>query len=139
MPGPRPQGDRALTSAERMRRLREKRKAEAVDKPPDKPPVVIRFSVEAFGERAIGETVGQVFAPLLISVEAVHERVNRIRPLVGSTAPIFGAAICWNGATSLISYRLPIRRADLDGTENRTTTFHPECLVAGRTRPPLDS
>jgi hypothetical protein len=43
-----------------MRRLREKRKAEAVDKPPDKPPVVIRFSVEAFGERAIGETVGQV-------------------------------------------------------------------------------
>jgi hypothetical protein len=39
MPGPRPQGDRALTSAERMRRLREKRKAEAVDKPP----VVIRY------------------------------------------------------------------------------------------------
>ena len=31
MPGPRPQGDRALTSAERMRRLREKRKAEAAD------------------------------------------------------------------------------------------------------------
>ena len=29
MPGPKPQGDRALTSAERMRRLREKRKAEA--------------------------------------------------------------------------------------------------------------
>jgi hypothetical protein len=39
MPGPRPQGDRALTSAERMRRLREKRKAEAADKPP----VVIRY------------------------------------------------------------------------------------------------
>jgi hypothetical protein len=43
MPGPRPQGDRALTPAERMRRLREKRKAEATDKPPDKPPVVIRY------------------------------------------------------------------------------------------------
>ena len=43
VPGPRPQGDRALTSAERMRRLREKRKAEAVDKPPEKPPVVIRY------------------------------------------------------------------------------------------------
>ena len=43
MPGPRPQGDRALTSAERMRRLREKRKAEAADKPPDKPAVVIRY------------------------------------------------------------------------------------------------
>jgi hypothetical protein len=43
MPGPRPQGDRALTSAERMRRLREKRKAEAADKPLDKPPVVIRY------------------------------------------------------------------------------------------------
>ena len=43
MPGPKPQGDRALTSAERMRRLREKRKAEAADKPPDKPPVVIRY------------------------------------------------------------------------------------------------
>ena len=43
MPGPRPQGDRALTSAERMRRLREKRKAEAADKPPDKTPVVIRY------------------------------------------------------------------------------------------------
>jgi hypothetical protein len=43
MPGPRPQGDRALTSAERMRRLREKRKAEAADNPPDKPPVVIRY------------------------------------------------------------------------------------------------
>ena len=39
MPGPKPQGDRALTSAERMRRLREKRKAEAVDKPP----TVIRY------------------------------------------------------------------------------------------------
>src|ERR1700722_11449497 len=39
MPGPRPQDDRALTSAERMRRLREKRKAEAADKPP----VVIRY------------------------------------------------------------------------------------------------
>ena len=39
MRGPRPQGDRALTSAERMRRLREKRKAEAADKPP----VVIRY------------------------------------------------------------------------------------------------
>jgi hypothetical protein len=39
MPGPRPQGDHALTSAERMRRLREKRKAEAADKPP----VVIRY------------------------------------------------------------------------------------------------
>ena len=43
MPGPRPQGDRALTSAERMRRLREKRKAEAADKPPDKPAVAIRY------------------------------------------------------------------------------------------------
>jgi len=43
MPGPRPQGDRALTSAERMRRLREKRKAAAADNPPDKPPVVIRY------------------------------------------------------------------------------------------------
>ena len=43
LPGPRPQGDRALTSAERMRRLREKRKAEAAGKPPDKPPVVIRY------------------------------------------------------------------------------------------------
>jgi len=43
MPGPKPQGDRALTSAERMRRLREKRKAEAADKPPDKLPVVIRY------------------------------------------------------------------------------------------------
>ena len=43
MPGPRPQGDRALTSAERMRRLREKRKAEAADKPPDEPAVVIRY------------------------------------------------------------------------------------------------
>jgi hypothetical protein len=43
MPGPRPQGDRALPSAERMRRLREKRKAEAADKPPDKPAVVIRY------------------------------------------------------------------------------------------------
>src|ERR1700730_8271023 len=43
MPGPKPQGDRALTSAERMRRLREKRKAEAADKPPDKPPVVTRY------------------------------------------------------------------------------------------------
>jgi hypothetical protein len=43
MPGPRPQGDRALTSTERMRRLREKRKAEAADNPPDKPPVVIRY------------------------------------------------------------------------------------------------
>ncbi len=43
MPGPRPQGDRALTSAERMRRLREKRKAEAADKPPDKPAVTIRY------------------------------------------------------------------------------------------------
>jgi hypothetical protein len=43
MPGPRPQGDHALTSAERMRRLREKRKAEAADKPPDKPAVVIRY------------------------------------------------------------------------------------------------
>jgi len=43
MPGPRPQGDRALTSAERMRRLREKRKAEAANKPPSKPPVVIRY------------------------------------------------------------------------------------------------
>jgi len=43
VPGPRPQGDRALTSAERMRRLREKRKAEAADKPPDKPAVVIRY------------------------------------------------------------------------------------------------
>jgi hypothetical protein len=43
MPGPRPQGDRALASAERMRRLREKRKAEAADKPPDKPAVVIRY------------------------------------------------------------------------------------------------
>ena len=43
MPGPRPQGDRALTSAERVRRLREKRKAEAADKPPDKPAVVIRY------------------------------------------------------------------------------------------------
>jgi hypothetical protein len=39
MPGPKPQGDHALTSAERMRRLREKRKAEAADKPP----VVIRY------------------------------------------------------------------------------------------------
>src|ERR1700712_1682872 len=39
MPGPRPQGDHALTSAERMRRLRKKRKAEAADKPP----VVIRY------------------------------------------------------------------------------------------------
>ena len=39
MPGPRPQGDHALTSAERMRRLRAKRKAEAADKPP----VVIRY------------------------------------------------------------------------------------------------
>ncbi len=43
MPGPRPQGDRALTSAERMRRLREKHKAEAANKPPSKPPVVIRY------------------------------------------------------------------------------------------------
>jgi hypothetical protein len=43
MPGPRPQGDRALTSAERMRRLREKRKAEAAAKPSDKPAVVIRY------------------------------------------------------------------------------------------------
>jgi len=43
MPGPKPQGDRALTSAERMRRLREKRKTEAADNPPDKPPVVIRY------------------------------------------------------------------------------------------------
>jgi hypothetical protein len=43
MPGPKPQGDRALSSAERMRRLREKRKAEAADKPPDKPPVAIRY------------------------------------------------------------------------------------------------
>jgi hypothetical protein len=43
MPGPRPQGDRALTSSERMRRLREKRKAEAAGKPLDKPPVVIRY------------------------------------------------------------------------------------------------
>jgi len=39
MPGPRPQGDHALTSAKRMRRLREKRKAEAADKPP----VVIHY------------------------------------------------------------------------------------------------
>jgi len=30
---------------------------------------------------------------VLISVEAVRERVDRIRPLVGSAAPIFGAAI----------------------------------------------
>ena len=43
MPGPKPQGDHALTSAERMRRLREKRKTEAADNPPDKPPVVIRY------------------------------------------------------------------------------------------------
>jgi hypothetical protein len=43
MPGPRPQGDRALTSAERMRRMREKRKAEAADNPLDRPPVVIRY------------------------------------------------------------------------------------------------
>lgn len=43
MPGPRPQGDHALTSTERMRRLREKRKAEAAAKPPDKPAVVIRY------------------------------------------------------------------------------------------------
>jgi hypothetical protein len=43
MPGPRPQGDRALTSAERMRRLREKRKTEAADNPPDKPSVVICY------------------------------------------------------------------------------------------------
>jgi hypothetical protein len=43
MPGPRPQGDHALTSAERMRRLREKRKAEATDKPSDKPAGVIRY------------------------------------------------------------------------------------------------
>jgi hypothetical protein len=43
MPGPRPQGDHALTSAERMRRLREKRRVEAADKPPDKPAVVIRY------------------------------------------------------------------------------------------------
>ncbi len=43
MPGPRPQGDHALTPAERMRRLREKRKAEAAGKPPDTPAVVIRY------------------------------------------------------------------------------------------------
>src|ERR1700709_2957331 len=43
MPGPRPQGDRALTSAERRPPLREKRKTEAADNPPDKPPVVIRY------------------------------------------------------------------------------------------------
>ena len=43
MPGPRPQGDRAFTSAERMRRMREKRKAEAADNPLDRPPVVIRY------------------------------------------------------------------------------------------------
>ena len=43
MPGPKPQGDRALTPAERMRRLREKRKAEAADNPPDKPAVSIRY------------------------------------------------------------------------------------------------
>ena len=43
MPGPRPQGDRALTSAERMRRLRKKRKAEAADNPLDRLPVVIRY------------------------------------------------------------------------------------------------
>ncbi len=45
---------------------------------------------------------------MLISVEAVHERVNRIRPLVGSTAPIFGAAIadhhwCLSGGLSTAS------------------------------------
>jgi hypothetical protein len=43
--------------------------------------------------RAVGKTGGQVVAPFLISVEAVRERVDRIRPLVGSTTPIFGAAI----------------------------------------------
>jgi hypothetical protein len=40
MPGPKPQGDHALTSAERMQRLREKRKAEAAA---DKPPTVIHY------------------------------------------------------------------------------------------------
>ena len=50
-------------------------------------------AVEAFGEHAVGKTGGQVVPPVLISVEAVRERVDRIRPLVGSTAPIFGAAV----------------------------------------------
>jgi hypothetical protein len=47
-----------------------------------------RRSASALSARLAGR-----FRATPVSVEAVRERVDRIRPLVGSTASIFGAAI----------------------------------------------
>jgi hypothetical protein len=89
MPGPKPQGDRALTSAERMRRLREKRKAEAAGKPP----VVIRYR-RPKDRRSRADQWSA-------AIDTLTDCSTDIR----------------SGATSLTNYRLPICRVDLDGTE----------------------
>jgi hypothetical protein len=119
MPGPKPQGDRALTSAERMRRLREKRKAEAADKPPDKPPVVIRYR-RPKDRRSRPDQWAD-------AINTLTDCLDTTCPPVLPTARSPNASTpCWSCATSLISYRLPICRADSDGTENTTTMSHPK-------------
>src|SRR6202044_3288350 len=115
MPGPRPQGDRALTSAEPMRPLREKRKAEAAEKPP----VVIRYR-RPKDRRSRPDQWADAINTLMHCLERYPEwRDNLPASLADSRSPN-ASTRCWNCATSLTSYRLPSRRADLDGTEHRT-------------------
>ena len=101
MPGPKPQGDRALTSAERMRRLREKRKAEAAGKPP----VVIRYR----------RTIDRPSTSWSAAIDTLTDCSTDIRsgattyPPALPTARLLNASTpCWSGATSLTNYRLPI-------------------------------
>jgi hypothetical protein len=136
VPGPRPQGDRALTSAERMRRLREKRKAEAVDKPPEKPPVVIRYRRPKDRRSRPDQWADAINTSRTASSDIRSGATTW--PLVLPTARSPNAStLRWNCATSLTSYRLPSCRADSDGTENRTMMFHTRCLVAVEPTHPL--
>jgi hypothetical protein len=133
MPGPKPQGDRALSSAERMRRLREKRKAEAADKPP----VAIRYR-RPKDRRSRADQWSDAIDTLTDCLDRYQGWATTCPPALPTARWPNASTPCWSGATSLTSYRLPICRVDLDGTERLAAGHRSVCgmIATGWRRPP---
>jgi hypothetical protein len=95
-----------------MRRLREKRRAEAAGKPP----VVIRYR-RPKDRRSRADQWSAAIDTLTDCSTDIRSGATTYPPLLPTTRLPNASTPCWSGATSLTNYRLPICRVDLDGTE----------------------
>jgi hypothetical protein len=95
-----------------MRRLREKRKAEAADKPP----VVIRYR-RPKDRRSRPDQWADAIDTLTDCLDRYQEWRDNLPASLADSALAERLDAMLECATSLTSYRLPICRADLDGTD----------------------